>query len=236
MTKNQGKENILIVEDEVLLAKQVKKNLLENGYSNVIITTNYKDAVHHLKKYPIDIALLDININGAKSGIDIANFINENIQIPFIFLTSYNDEKMLEKLMLLKPLTYLNKPINKYTLLSAINFHFNTTKKAVSNIMAITIGSKIYQINKSEIIFVKAENVYLNIHHSNQQKQLIRFPLSKFLSHFSSKELIQINRSTAINLKFVEEYGLSQIKIQEQYFKISKKFITDFKAELNANI
>tara|TARA_R110002126_G_scaffold99202_1_gene230295 strand:- start:2217 stop:2927 length:711 start_codon:yes stop_codon:yes gene_type:complete len=236
MIKNQAKERILIVEDEVLLAKQVKKNLLENGYSDVIITTNYIDAVHHLKKYQIDIALLDININGYKSGIDVANFINKNIQIPFIFLTSYNDEKTLERLMPLKPLTYLNKPVNKYTLLSALNFHFNTIKKAVSNIVAITIGSKIYQINKSEIIFVQAENVYLNIHHSNQQKQLIRFTLSKFLSHFSSKELIQINRSTAINLKYVEEYSLSQVKIREQYFKISKKFIPDFKAQLHANM
>lgn len=235
MTKNQGKERILIVEDEVLLAMQVKKNLLENGYSDVIITTNYKDAVRNFKKYPIDIALLDININGAKSGIDIANFINENIQIPFIFLTSYNDEKTLEKLMLLKPLAYLNKPINKYTLLSAINFYFNTIKKAVSNIVAITIGSKIYQINKSEIIFVQAENVYLNIHHLKQQKQLIRFPLSKFLSHFSSKELIQINRSTAINLKYVQEFSFSQVKIQEQYFKISKKFSDDFKTQINPN-
>lgn len=235
MTKNQGKERILIVEDEVLLAMQVKKNLLENGYSDVIITTNYKDAVRNFKKYPIDIALLDININGAKSGIDIANFINENIQIPFIFLTSYNDEKTLEKLMLLKPLAYLNKPINKYTLLSAINFYFNTIKKAVSNIVAITIGSKIYQINKSEIVFVQAENVYLNIHHLKQQKQLIRFPLSKFLSHFSSKELIQINRSTAINLKYVQEFSFSQVKIQEQYFKISKKFSDDFKTQINPN-
>ncbi|MHB0755980.1 response regulator transcription factor [Polaribacter sp. M15] len=235
MTKNQGKERILIVEDEVLLAMQVKKNLLENGYSDVIITTNYKDAVRNFKKYPIDIALLDININGAKSGIDIANFINENIQIPFIFLTSYNDEKTLEKLMLLKPLAYLNKPINKYTLLSAINFYFKTIKKAVSNIVAITIGSKIYQINKSEIVFVQAENVYLNIHHLKQQKQLIRFPLSKFLSHFSSKELIQINRSTAINLKYVQEFSFSQVKIQEQYFKISKKFSDDFKTQINPN-
>jgi DNA-binding LytR/AlgR family response regulator len=234
MIKNQGKENILIVEDEILLAQQVKNNLLKNGYSNVIITTNYIDAVLHLKKYPIDIALLDIKISGAKSGIDIAHFINATKQIPFIFLTSYNDEKMLEKLMPLNPLTYLNKPINKYTLLSAINFHFNAITETVNNIVYIPIGSKVYQINKSKIIYIQTENVYLTIHYAAQQ-QLIRFPLSKFLNLFSSKELIQINRSTAVNLKYVEEYGLSQVKIQQQNFKISKKFIAAFIAHLNTN-
>lgn len=82
---------ILIVEDEVLIAQDLKEILEEVGYKRILKAKNYQEAIEKLHENKIGLALLDINLRGAKTGIDLAVALNDEFHVPFIFLTSYSD-------------------------------------------------------------------------------------------------------------------------------------------------
>lgn len=213
-------KNILIVEDEVLLAKLIEKTLNQNGYNSAGIAIDYTGAIELLETTHVDLVVLDININGTKSGIDLAYYINKKLSIPFIFMTSYNDNDTLNKLKLLNPIAYLNKPVNESTLLTNIDIYFNSEKNKNKDLIAIKSGSKTYNINLSDLMYVEAEHIYLNLYFLNRTKS-IRLPLTTFLENISNDKLIKVNRSVAINPNFLDEIGRNNLKVQNKSFKIS---------------
>ena len=221
------KKNILIVEDEVLIASQIEMFLELNGYNCVGIAVDYTGAIELLESNPVDLILLDIKINGSKDGIDIAKYINENLALPFLFLTSYNDVETLKELKHLNPIGYINKPINDATLLTNIDLYFSSTKIHTQHIVPIHSGTKIYNINCTDLQYIASEHVYVNLFFTNHT-QTIRLSLAKFLEQLPNKELIQINRSTAINPNAINHLGKSSLKLHNKVFKISDKHKSNF--------
>lgn len=222
------KKNILIVEDEVLIASQIEMFLELNNYNCVGIAVDYTGAIELLERNPVDLILLDVKINGSKGGIDIAKHINKTLGLPFLFLTSYNDKDTLHELKSLNPVGYINKPINDATLLTNIDLYFNSTKRYTQHIVSIQSGTKTYNINCTDLQYVESEHVYLNLIFTNH-KQTIRLSLSKFLQQLPNSELIQINRSSAINPNIINLIGKSTLKIKDKVFKISEKHKSNLK-------
>jgi two-component system response regulator LytT len=111
---------ILIIEDEILIAQDLKEILEEVGYTQVFRVNNYQKAIDFLAKQPFDLVLLDINLNDSFSGIDIAKYINQNQKIPFIYITSYSDAETIANVKQTKPSAFLLKPYNKSHLLASI--------------------------------------------------------------------------------------------------------------------
>lgn len=218
-----SQKNILIVEDEVLIASQIEMFLELNGYNCVGIAVDYTGAIELLESNPVDLILLDIKINGTKTGIDLAKYINKNLKVPFLFLTSYNDKDTLQELKLQNPIGYINKPINDATLLTNIDLYFSSTAINTQDITPFKSGSKVYNINCKELLYVEAEHVYVNLQFTDH-KELIRISLAKFLQQLPNNELIQINRSTAINPNSITQINKSDLKIEDKIFKISKKY------------
>ena len=218
-----SKKNILIVEDEVLIASQIEMFLELNGYNCVGIAVDFTGAIELLESNPVDLILLDIKINGSKDGIDIAKYINENLALPFLFLTSYNDVETLKELKHLNPIGYINKPINDATLLTNIDLYFSSTKIHTQHIVPIHSGTKIYNINCTDLQYIESEHVYVNLFFTNH-KQTIRLSLTKFLEQLPNNELLQINRSTAINPNAINHLEKSSVKMHDKIFKISDKY------------
>ena len=221
-------KNILIVEDEVLIASQIEMFLELNGYNCVGIAVDYTGAIELLESKPVDLILLDVKINGSKDGIDVAKYVNQKLAIPFLFLTSYNDKGTLQKLKLLNPIGYINKPINDATLLTNIDLYFSSTKRYTQHIVSIQSGTKTYNINCTDLQYIESEHVYLNLHFTNHT-QTIRLSLTKFLQQLPNSELIQINRSAAINPKGINLIGKSTLKIKGKVFKISENHKSNLK-------
>ena len=70
---------ILIIEDEAIIAENLRMILEYYGYDVVDIAARYEEAIIALDKYKLDFVLLDITIKGEKDGIELAHFINENL-------------------------------------------------------------------------------------------------------------------------------------------------------------
>ena len=89
--------NILIVEDEPIIADDIEATLLELDYMVAEIVDNGNDALAAVSENKIDLILMDISIKGNMDGIQLAIKINQNHKIPIIFLTSLYDQATLNR-------------------------------------------------------------------------------------------------------------------------------------------
>ena len=115
-----NKLKILIVEDEPVIAENISIYLDNNDFEVSAIAYDSDEAFLQLKNNTPDAVILDINLESDKDGIDVAAYINKEIQIPFLFLTSYSDKNTLDKAKQVKPSGYIVKPFNEKTLLASL--------------------------------------------------------------------------------------------------------------------
>jgi len=111
---------LLIIEDEPLIAEDIAQWLEKNEFVVSAVVYSKEDAMEQLHNNLPDMVLLDINLNGEMSGIDIADKINKVYNIPFIFITSYSDKQTLEKAKYTEPSGYIVKPFNEASLYSTL--------------------------------------------------------------------------------------------------------------------
>lgn len=115
-----SKKKALIVEDEVIIAEDIKQILLSLDYEVVGIATKYTTALDSLETNDMDVALVDIMLGGSKNGIDLAHQIIERFKIPFIFLTSHADAATVKKAKETQPSAHLLKPFSKDDLFTTL--------------------------------------------------------------------------------------------------------------------
>jgi len=111
---------ILIVEDEVTIACDIAFNLEANDFEIVDVVYSAEDAIPILEEKAIDLVMLDINLSGELSGLDLAETLDLEYDIPFIFLTSYSDNDTIQKASKTFPASYLVKPFKENDLAPAV--------------------------------------------------------------------------------------------------------------------
>lgn len=124
-----SKLRILIVEDEPVIAENISMYLDNADFEVSGIAYDSLEAKDQLITNTPDAAILDVNLESDEDGIDIAGYINEKLQLPFLFLTSYSDKETLERAKKVKPSGYIVKPFNEKTLLASLEI-------AISNFTA----------------------------------------------------------------------------------------------------
>ncbi|MBK6699636.1 MAG: response regulator transcription factor [Saprospiraceae bacterium] len=120
MTEINHKLRVAIVEDEPLIAENLAMYLNNTDFEVAGIAYNYEDALQLIISEHPDIALLDINLECEKDGIDLGEYIFNHLHIPFIFLSSYSDRSTLDRAKKIQPSGYLVKPFNEKSLLTTL--------------------------------------------------------------------------------------------------------------------
>lgn len=101
---------ILVVEDESIIGLNIKKKLKSFGYTVPAIVATGKEAIKMADITFPDLVLMDVRLKGDMDGVDTAEKIRENYDIPIIYLTAYSDDEVLEKAKKTKPYGYIVKP------------------------------------------------------------------------------------------------------------------------------
>jgi two-component system, response regulator PdtaR len=112
--------SIILVEDEIIVAADVKNRLENMGYSVLGIFDNGDEAIQKAGELKPNLVLMDIVLKGEMDGIDAAQNIRELYDIPIIYLTAYADEKTLERAKVTEPFGYVLKPFEDREIQSAI--------------------------------------------------------------------------------------------------------------------
>lgn len=135
--------NILIVEDELLIAENLAMKLEKFEYNVLDIVSSGKSAIKKVNAQTPDLILMDIAIKGDIDGITTAAKIRENHNVPIIFLTAYADEKTLERASKTGCYGYILKPFKDRELHAAIKMAINKHKE--QNQIQETLETKIQQ-------------------------------------------------------------------------------------------
>ncbi|ETA68099.1 MAG: two-component system, response regulator PdtaR [Methanolobus sp.] len=111
---------ILVVEDESIIALNIKKKLKSFGYTVPALATTGEEAIKMAEITFPDLILMDVRLKGEMDGIRTAEEIRKDFDIPIVYLTAYSDDEILEKAKKTKPYGYIVKPFKANDLRSNI--------------------------------------------------------------------------------------------------------------------
>ncbi|KPQ41223.1 MAG: putative transcriptional regulator [Candidatus Methanoperedens nitroreducens] len=113
LEKIMSQTKVMVVEDERIIAEDIRRSLLNLGYEVSSIVSSGNKAIEDAEKYHPDIILMDIVLKGEMDGIEAAGHIHRRINIPVIYLTAYTDEQIMERAKITEPFGYIIKPFNE---------------------------------------------------------------------------------------------------------------------------
>ncbi len=114
------KAQILIVEDDRIVAEDMKNSLEKQGHFVCGIESSGEESLEKIRVEKPDLVLMDIMLKGELNGIETAKQIRSMYDIPIVYVTAYADEEMLAKAKATEPFGYIVKPIQEIALESAI--------------------------------------------------------------------------------------------------------------------
>ena len=115
------KTRIFVVEDENIVAEDIRERLEKNNYEVVGIADSGKAAIDQVQELRPDLLLMDVRVKGELNGIETAIVIQSFFEepLPIVFLTGFS-EKSFPYLKVLDDYIYINKPYTEHILLSSI--------------------------------------------------------------------------------------------------------------------
>lgn len=124
--------NIAVVEDEGIVAMDIRKSLQSFGYNVSFISDSGEKAIAELERAKVDLVLMDIVLKGKMDGIDAAKIIIEKMNIPVIFLTAFEDKSTQERTGMLKDCGFLVKPFEDSKLRKIVESSVNNGRNIPS--------------------------------------------------------------------------------------------------------
>jgi two-component system, response regulator PdtaR len=115
-----SEESVFIVEDELIVADDIRMTLENLGYTVAGIAQTGETAIAMIQKSAPDLILMDVQLKGSLDGIDTAAWVHTHGRIPVIFLSAYANTEYLERAKVTEPFGYIVKPFEERELHSAI--------------------------------------------------------------------------------------------------------------------
>ncbi len=234
---------VLIVEDEVIIADNICDALEDFGYEVLEPAITYAEAIQAIETFRPDIAVLDIQLSGKKSGIDLAETINEKFNMPFLFLTSNSDKITLEQAKRAEPYAYLIKPFSKdelYTSIEVAMYNYSKQKEKAVDQQNLIIKEALFirqnkafkRLNFEEILYLKSDHVYIDIVMKDDRKYTVRGSLNDYISKMGM-QFARCHRSFIVNLDHMDEIYQNYITVRGEEIPIGKKHREDLLARIN---
>ncbi|MCX7798190.1 MAG: response regulator [Melioribacter sp.] len=118
-------KKILIVEDEVIVALELKHRLTKLGYDVIGVASNAEKAIEIICSNKPDLILMDLKLRGKMNGLELAEKVYNDHTIPSLFITAFFDEETLNKVKQKLSFEILQKPFSPEELIKAIKRSVN---------------------------------------------------------------------------------------------------------------
>ena len=184
-----GKKKILIVEDEFIIAEDIKYALLEYGYEIPAVVGTGEQAIEEVEIHEPDLVLMDIFLRGEMDGIEAAKQIHSRFNIPIVYLTASRDADLLERVKTSEPHAFIIKPYKDGEL------HSN-----------IEIVLYKHQMEKR---LIESETRYRNISEltSDYIYEILVNPKGKMVLEWISEGFTKLSGYTFDDVKYVDTWG-----------------------------
>jgi len=111
---------ILVVEDEFIVAADIQRSLISLGYAVPEMVSSREEAIRKAEENAPDLVLMDVVLEDDMDGVEAANQIRERFNIPVVYLTAYADEETLNRAKITEPFGYIVKPFDNRELHATI--------------------------------------------------------------------------------------------------------------------
>lgn len=228
---------ILIVEDEMIIAANISLQLSILGYDVTGIVPRGEEALLHIRQNQPDIVLIDIQLKGKLDGIETAQVMQIDYDIPIIYLTANADDDNFNRAKSTHPYAFISKPFKKLDLQRAIELTV-TQFQSETHIEPISSGNpispfilsdcifvrhheKMVKVDIKDILYIEAERNYCRIH-SKDKEYLLVMTLKDMDEKLPQQHFIRVHRSFIVNLSQIDEVATSHIVIDKKAIPVSK--------------
>lgn len=214
-----AKINVLVVEDESIVSKDIQHSLKKLGYSVVGAASTGEKAIELAESTNPDIVLMDIMLKGDMNGITAADHIRKTCAIPIIFLTAYADESTLSKAKITEPFGYILKPFKEIDLHTTIEMAIykhgreqevvkerdllfslvenkDSTQKGY---VFVKSNSKLVKLRNEDIFYIEALKDYVVIH-TKETRYTIHSTMKDIDAKMGQDEFVRVHRSFIVRL------------------------------------
>ncbi|WP_116125541.1 LytR/AlgR family response regulator transcription factor [Lewinella sp. IMCC34183] len=225
---------ILIVEDEFIISDTIAELLRDNGYRVAGEAISYEEAVKLYEEETPDLALLDIRLSGARTGIDVARYLAARPDpIPFVFLTSQVDDAHIGLARDTFPAGYLSKPIQTTSLLAtiAVALHNHQGQRREETV-SLRAGQATHLLPVATIRHLQADHVYVRVTLTDQKPLVLRRSLGELVKEIDNPNIVQTHRSHAVNLQHVTRYDNRSVYVDGASIPVSDTYRESVMARL----
>jgi DNA-binding LytR/AlgR family response regulator len=249
------KINVLIVEDESIVALDLATALHQDGYEVIGIADHAESAIRLFTGHAVDIVLMDIHLSGPKDGIDTVADLMKIRQTPVIYLTAFTDHATVERVKHTYPAAFLAKPYQISNVRIAIELALNSlagtgislprtelppgaagpTKEPILQMGDYVFVKYNYQFVKvplADILFVAADSNHINLHTSDR-KFVLRLSLGQLFDRLIFDRLIRIHRSYAVNIDAIQSFTEQKVLTGKGELPIGRNYKKDFLKRCN---
>jgi len=123
-----SRAQLMIVEDERIVAEDIRRSLENLGYKVLSVVSSGEKAIEEAKEKSPDLVLMDIILKGKMDGIEAAGQIRTRFNIPVVYLTAYSDDIIMERAKITEPSGTLSNHLMKGNCTSISRLPFTNTK------------------------------------------------------------------------------------------------------------
>ncbi len=224
-------KKIYIVEDVSIIRLMLEQCMTENGFDVMGSSPGAEQAWNELQKQKADLVLLDIHLIGEKNGIWLGKKLNQELQIPFIYITANQNQHSSEEILQTNPVGFIVKPINTLQLITTVKIALNLNAASHKKQILIQDGLKAINLTIDDIFYIQSDGNYLHIYMETTHF-LIRHTMDAFLDKLSQASFIRIHQRYVINTNKKFELIGDFVHIKDNALSISAKYRKDLKQKL----
>ncbi len=217
--------SILIIEDEVLTALTLQETLEAAGHRITAVARNVVEAIEAVKHHPPDLALVDIQLEGASpDGVLTVARLQALHRIPVIYLTGNSEPETVQRAKLTAPAAYLIKPFRPTELVIQVELAYyqyqlnlDTSAETASASIYLPISKGYDKVSRNSVLYLKAEGAYVKLFRVDvPQPTLLSMNLGYLAQYFTTPNFYRVSRSLLVNLDHVERVERDQLYIHQQ--------------------
>lgn len=247
-----SKTNILVVEDESIVSKDIQHSLNKLGYNVVGAASTGEKALELARSERPDIVLMDIMLKGDMNGIETAEIIRNELSVPVVFLTAYADESTLSKAKITEPYGYIIKPFKEIDLHTSIEmaiykhgkeqeiirerdllYSIVENKESSNDFIFVKSNSRLVKLKTVDIYFIEALKDYVVIHTADT-RYTIHSTMKDIETKMGTADFIRVHRSFIVRLDKIASIEFPNLTLEQD-----KKIIPiggSYRDDLNSKI
>ncbi|MEX0884451.1 MAG: response regulator [Cyclobacteriaceae bacterium] len=242
-------ERILIVKDDINISENIEEILQLLGYVNIDIANSANQAIKVVKKYRPDMVFMDIKLKGDKDGIELGEIIQQMVDAPIVYVTSYSDPDIIERAKRTHPAGFIVKPFNSndihamveivlYNQRTRPSFTEGSTKVPESPYLVvdavyIKADNSFERVDYRDIYYVEANGNMVTLF-TKGRNFTIRKSMKDMEEKLPSNLFLRVQKSYIVQLDQIENFNTKEINLKTgDVVQVGRQYYNSFLAKLN---